>query len=158
MDQHLQQKVYDDDISFILSNPWSVTEYEWTLREKEKYEFNLWYLKARLLESYENGYVKIWRTSDGEPIAVLGSYQVGDKFFESFFVASKHMKEHAMRLSFEMRKILREQSKNYKGHKLRLYSDSEHPSQLSWFKFLGFHYVPEKNEGKKKYFEYIASK
>jgi hypothetical protein len=99
---------------------------------------------------------KIWRTPNKEPIAILGGYKFKDKIYETFFVASAHMEAQALKLSFDMCTILKKQATLYTGFTCAIYSESNHPSQMSWFRFLGFTYVPEGNLGNTKYFEYKA--
>lgn len=65
------------------------------------------------------------------------------------------MKANSMELSFDMRTILQELSKLYKGCVLGLYAESHRKNQISWYRFLGFTYKPERNIGNNQYFEYM---
>jgi hypothetical protein len=151
-------EIRQEDIAYILEHPWGISAKEWGLRDRQMRDSQLAYLKEHLALAKIDGYAKLWKTSTDEPIALLGGYKVADKKYETFFIASKHMQEHAMRLSFEMRKILKEKATQYKGCSCGLYSTSEHPSQISWFRFLGFKYLPEHNLGSTRYFEFVAPK
>lgn len=150
-------EIHPEDILYILKHPWEVSANEWGLLAENGIESQLAYLEEHLALTRVDGYSKLWKTADQEPIALLGGYKVGDKKYETFFIASKHMQAHAMRLSFEMRKLLKEKASQYMGCTCGLYSTSAHPSQISWFRFLGFRYLPDKNLGTTRYFEYIAS-
>jgi hypothetical protein len=66
------------------------------------------------------------------------------------------MEQHALKLSFDMRRILKEQALVHRGCTCGLYSEAAHPNQISWFRFLGFTYIPEGNRGTTRYFEYVA--
>ena len=144
------------DISYILDNPWGLTESEWRLHDQTSVNNTLLEVSRRLKLTFEDGYSKIWKTPNNEPIAILGGYKIEAKKYETFFIASKHMDDHALKLSFDMRRILKEKAAIYKGYSCGLYSTSDHPSQISWFRFLGFSYVPEGNLGNTRYFEYKA--
>jgi hypothetical protein len=144
------------DISYILDNPWVITESEWNLQDKTSLNNMLLDISRRLKLTFEDGFSKIWKTTNNEPIAILGGYKIEPKKYETFFIASKHMKDHALQLSFDMRKILKEKATIYKGCSCGLYSTSAHPSQITWFRFLGFSYIPEGNLGNTRYFEYKA--
>ncbi|MEZ4803206.1 MAG: hypothetical protein R2797_10575 [Gelidibacter sp.] len=143
-----------EDILFILGHPWKLTESEWKLQDKYMFEHTLSDIYNRLKLSVADGYTRLWKTSDGEPIAILGCYKVADAIYETFFIGSHHMEAHALKLSFEMRNLLREKAPGYKGCTCRLYSTSDHPSQMTWFRFLGFRYLPEGDLGTTRYFEY----
>jgi len=149
-------KITPNDISYILENPWEITDYEWRLGDKDNRNDMLSYIKEKLKLTLEDGYSKLWKTQDDKPIAILGAFKVEDKKLETLFVASKHMEEHSLKISFNMRQILKDQSYNYKGHTLGLYSESEHPKQITWFRFLGFKYLPEGNRDNTRYFEYVS--
>lgn len=153
-----QNKITTQDISYILAHPWELTEKEWGLQDTSLLPHTFSDIQNRLALTDTGGYSKIWRISNNEPIAILGGYKISDKKYETFFIASSHMKEYAMQLSFDMRKILKEQAVLYKGCTCGLYSTSDHPSQLSWFRLLGFRYVPEGDLGKTRYFEYKSPK
>lgn len=144
------------DISYILDNPWALTESEWSLHDKSLLNNTLSEIVRRLKLTLEDGFSNIWKTQNNEPIAILGGYKIEAKKYETFFIASKHMDDHALKLSFDMRKILKEKAAIYEGCSCGLYSTSDHPSQISWFRFLGFSYVPEGNLGNTRYFEYKA--
>ncbi len=143
-------------ISYILDNPWKISQGEWRLTDEKDKEVTLLFIMERLRMTDSDGYSKLWKTESDEPIAILGGFKVGERKYETFFVASKHMEDHALRLSFDMRQILREQAPRHKGCTCGLYSESEHPSQISWFRFLGFNYMPQGNIGNTRYFEYVS--
>lgn len=145
-----------NDVLYILDHPWKLTESEWNLQNKSLYKNTLSDILNRLKLSVDDGYSKLWKTSNNEPIAILGGYKIADKTYETFFIASRYMEEHALTLSFDMRSILREKASVYKGCTCRLYSTSDHPSQMTWFRFLGFKYIPEGDLGITRYFEYKA--
>lgn len=147
-----------EDITYILENPWWLTEKEWGLLDKSLQNNIFSDIERRLKLTVGDGYSKIWRTPTIEPIAILGGYKIEDKKFETFFIASKHMDEYALKLSFDMRQILKEKAAIYKGCTCGLYSTSSHPSQITWFRFLGFKYIPEGNLGATRYFEYKSPK
>ncbi len=153
---NLPDDIETKDVLYILDHPWSLTESEWRLQDKSLFETTLSDILHRLNRSVTDAYAKIWRTSNDEPIAILGCYKIDDITYETFFIASQHMEEHALKLSFEMRNILREEAHGYKGCTCRLYSTSDHPSQMTWFRFLGFKYKPEGDLGTTRYFEYKA--
>ncbi len=144
------------DIEYIIDHPWYISDKEWGLHEESLRESLIASILTRLEGSDKNGYSRIWRTQDGEPIAILGAYMVGEKRMETFFLASGHMEEHALRITFEMRRILREQSSNYPGYTCGLYSETDHPNHVNWFRLIGFQYTPEQNKGNMRYFEYKA--
>lgn len=155
----LQDKITEKDISYILHNPWKFTDYEWRLHNVHNKNSSLEYLIEKVELTRNGGYSKIWKTPNNLPLAMLGAFRVGDTKLEGFFVASKHMDEekHSLKISFEMRKIIKEQSYNYKGWTLGLYSESKHiKNQLSWLRFIGFKYMPDGNRGKTRYFEYVS--
>lgn len=152
-------KITEQDISYILNNPWKFTAYEWKLHNELDKIRALKYLIEKVELSRTGGYSKIWKTQNNLPLAFLGAYKVGDIKLGGYFVASKHMEEeeHSLKVSFEMRKIIKEQSYNYKGWTLGLYSESKHiKNQLSWLRFLGFKYTPDGNRGNTRYFEYVS--
>ena len=144
------------DISYILENPWELTEKEWGLRDTHLRDAIFLDIQNRLSKTIADGYSKIWRTTTKKPIAILGGYKIATAKYETFFIASIHMENYALQLSFDMRKILKEQATFYTGCTCGLYSTSDHPSQLSWFRLLGFRYVPEGDLGNTRYFEYKA--
>lgn len=153
---NLLDEIGTKDVLYILDNPWKLTESEWSLQNQSLFETTLSDILNRLNRSVNDAYAKIWRTSNDEPIAILGCYKIDHITYETFFIASHHMEEHALKLSFEMRNILRIQATGYKGCTCRLYSTSDHPSQITWFRFLGFKYKPEGDLGTTRYFEYKA--
>lgn len=150
----LQDKITSTDILYILNNPWDITEGEWVLNDESIKNTSLIYIEEKLTRSATDGYSYVWKTQDDQPIAILGAYKVEEKKFETFFIASKHMVDFALKLSFEMRQMLKEKAHIYKGYSLGLYSESNHPKQLTWFRFLGFKYIPEADAGNTRYFEY----
>ncbi len=150
----LHNEISTNDILYILKNPWKLTESEWVLQDKNLFNSAFDDIIKRLKLTVEEGYSKIWKTSKEEPIAILGVYKIEDKKYETFFIASTHMDAHALQLSFDMRTILKEKALIYKGCTCGLYSTSDHPSQLTWFRFLGFRHIPEEDLGKTRYFEY----
>ena len=147
-----------NDVLYIADHPWTLTESEWSLKDKSRYDHTISDIFNRLQLTINDGYSKIWKTLKNEPIAILGCYRVDDKTFETFFIASHYMEAHALKLSFDMRTIIREKALGYHGCTCRLYSTSEHPSQITWFRFLGFKYIPERNLGMTRYFEYKSPK
>ena len=155
----MQDEITSQDISYILSIPWKFTNYEWKLHNELDKIRALNYLTEKVELTRKGGYSNIWKTPNNVPLAILGAYKVSDTKLEGFFVASKHMEEekHALKATFEMRKILKEQSYNYKGWTLGLYSESKDiENQLSWLRFLGFKYMPDGDRGNTRYFEYIS--
>jgi hypothetical protein len=156
MMSELHNEISTKDIMYILDNPWKLTESEWSLQHKSLLNDTLSDILRRLKLSFEDGYSKLWKTPNNEPIAILGGYKIQDKKYETFFIASYHMEEYALKLSFEMRNILNEKASIYKGFTCGLYSTSDHPSQITWFRFLGFKYIPEGDLGTTRYFEYKA--
>jgi hypothetical protein len=143
-----------DDILFILHNPWKLTESEWNLQDEGMLTHAYTDIIRRLKLAVEDGYSKLWKTPNGVPIAILGGYKIANKTYETFFIASQYMEEHALKLSFEMRTLLREKASIHKGCTCRLYSTSDHPSQMTWFRFLGFKHVPEGDIETTRYFEF----
>ncbi|GGD33323.1 hypothetical protein [Flavobacterium orientale] len=144
------------DVTYIIENPWDVSEYEWNLQDKSDLEGTHLFILNKLKIASNGGFSRMWKTSDQKPIAILGCLKIGDKEFETFFIASKHMQDHTLKISFEMRDMLREQSVNFKGYTCYLYSISNHPNQMKWFKFLGFINKPERDTGLNRYFEYVS--
>ncbi|MCJ7465090.1 MAG: hypothetical protein MUO53_00155 [Maribacter sp.] len=152
-----KQKVISDlDISYILNNPWEKSKGEWLLANTSERAETLQFIKNRLLSTQNEGYSKIWKTLGNEPIAILGAYKVGDKRYETFLICSRHMEAHALKLSFDMRKILKELSIKYKGCTCYQYAEQGRTDQISWFRFLGFKYKPEGDKGKTRYFEFVS--
>jgi hypothetical protein len=149
-------EITQQDITYIIDNPWELTASEWELHDEVIRKNSLSDIQNRLKLTEEDGYSKMWKTDNNKPIAILGGYRTGDKKYGTFFIASKHMEEHALKLSFDMRQILKEKSSEYRGYTLGLFSESEHPKQLTWFRFLGFKYKPDENSGNARYFEYTS--
>ncbi|MGJ8592932.1 MAG: hypothetical protein ACSHXF_10310 [Aquaticitalea sp.] len=152
----LHNEIRTEDITYILEHPWALTEHEWNLHDTTLYAHAFSDVMRRLQLTVGDGYSKIWRTPSNEPIAILGGYKVDKTQFETFFIASHHMDANALKLSFDMRTILRENSDIYEGYTCGLYSTSEHPSQHTWFRFLGFKHVPAGDIENTRYFEYKA--
>lgn len=116
------------------------------------------YLQELLDLANQDGYYKLWRTPEGEPISLLGCYKMQDKNYTTFLISSHHYDEYAMKLSFEMRSILKEKAARYKGYTLGIFSTSQHPNLFTWLRFLGFVHQPEKDVGDRRYFELITPK
>ncbi len=154
----LQQEIKSTDIAYILENPWEKSKGEWLLATPEQRQETLQYIKGRILLTQTDGYSKIWKTPDNKPIAILGAFKAGDKRYETFLICSRHMEDHSLKLSFDMRKILKELSIRYKGCTCGQYADLHNKDQLSWFRFLGFKYKPKGDYGTTRYFEYKAPK
>lgn len=154
--QQAKPLIQREDIAYILDNPWAISEKEWGFGDPDMRDSMIAVVLLRLEKTRENGYSRIWKTQEGLPIALLGAYQTGDRRLETFFLASEHMQEHALKISFQMRRILRELEPVYAGYTCGLYSGSEHPNQVNWFRFLGFRYIPEGNRGRERYFEYVS--
>ena len=153
----VQEEITEEDLWYVLRNPWKFSTYEWKLYNvyNERTAFDT------LIEQYElsqkDGFSKIFRTPDNLPILILMAVKTSDTTLHCYLVASKHMEENrqALKVTFEMRQILEEQSYNYKGCKLTVYSQSKEPDkQMSWLRFLGLKYMPEGNVGNHRYFEY----
>jgi len=156
MISELHPEISDRDILYILENPWEKSRGEWLLATVGERQETLQYIKDLLQSSKTEGCSKLWKTQNNEPIAILGAFKVEDKRYETFFICSKHMQAHGMKLSFDMRKILKELSLRYKGCTLGQYAKADRTDQKSWFRFLGFAYQPEGNRGNNQYFEYIS--
>lgn len=150
-----ENEISAKDILYILDNPWKVSEGEWGLEGESKQDTILSNILKLLTLTVDGGYSKIWKTQDNMPIAILGAYKVMDKKYQTFFIASKYMDEYALNVSFDMRRILKDLSSQYPGCTCGLYSTSNHPNQIRWFKFLGFTYESKGNIGNARYFEYI---
>ena len=152
-------QISESDITYILENPWRFTDFEWRLYdERDKMRASI-FLNEKLAQSREGGYSKIWKTTNKLPLALMGAYVVGDKKLEGFFVASKLMDErkHSLKITFELRQLLKEQTYKYKGWTLGLYSESKQvENQLSWLRLIGFQYTPSGNRGNTRYFEYTS--
>ncbi|MBO3116952.1 hypothetical protein J4050_09345 [Winogradskyella sp. DF17] len=153
----VQDEITEEDLWYVLKNPWKFSTYEWKLynvyNEETAYE--------TLMEQYElsqqDGFSKVFRTPENLPLLVLMAVKISETALHCYLVASKHMEENrqALNVTFKMRNILHEQSYNYKGCKLVVYSQSrETDKQMSWLRFIGLKYIPEGNVGDAKYFEY----
>jgi len=149
-------EISQEDLWYILTNPWSVSEAEWRLRDENSRKSMFSYIQELLQLTAGEGYSRIWRDKDSNPIAILGGYKVSEKKYTTFFICSRHYEEHAMKLSFEMRKTLRKKAVDYKGCTLGIYSISKHPGLFSWLRFLGFTHLPEGDKGDWQYFEFVA--
>lgn len=152
----LQNEINSEDLWYILNNPWSISEVEWRIRDENNRTAMFSYIQELLQKTRDGGYSKIWRTEKDEPIALLGGYKVADKKFTTFLICSHHYDEHVMKLSFEMRKTLKEKAAHYQGYTLGIHSVSPHPDLFTWLRFLGFTYMPEGNKGDWRYFEFVA--
>ena len=152
----LQNEIISKDISYILDNPWEKLKWEWKLANKSERQETLQFIQDRLKLTQPDGYSKIWKTPDDDPIAIVGGYKAGDKKYETFFIASKHMDEYGMKISFDMRKILKELAVQFKGCSIGQYSEAEDTDRISWYLFLGYKYKPEGNIGNTRYFEYTS--
>ena len=150
------QEISTFDISYILENPWEKSKGEWLLADNDERQETLKFIQGRLQSTQTEGYSKIWKTTGNEPIAILGAFKAGDKRYETFLICSRHMEAHAMKLSFDMRKILKELSIKYAGCSCGQYAEAHRTDQISWFRFLGFKYKPEGNVGNTRYFEYVS--
>ncbi|MBC2845052.1 hypothetical protein [Winogradskyella flava] len=153
----VQDEITEEDLSYVLKSPWKFSTYEWKLYNihNEKTAFDT------LMEQFEScrkdGFSKIFRTPDNLPLLILMAVKTSATKLHCYLVASKHMEEQsqALKVTFEMRKILEEQSHNYRGCTLVVYSQSKETNkQMSWLRFLGLKYKPEGNVGDSKYFEY----
>lgn len=153
----LRDEITAEDLSYVLKNPWKFSIYEWKLYNvhNEKTAFDT--LMEQFELSRKDGFSKIFRTPNNLPLLILMAVKVSDTKLDCYLVASKHMEENnqALKVTFEMRKVLEEQSYNYKGCTLVVYSQSrETDKQMSWLRFIGLKYKPEGNVGNSKYFEY----
>ncbi|WP_400078797.1 hypothetical protein [Winogradskyella sp. R77965] len=153
----LLDQITEEDFSYILKNPWKFSTYEWKLYNvhNEKTAFDT--LMEQFELSRKDGFSKIFRTPNKLPLLILMAVKTSDTALHCYLVASRHMEENnqALKVTFEMRKILEEQSYNYKGCTLVVYSQSkETDKQMSWLRFLGLKYMPEGNVGNSRYFEY----
>lgn len=150
------QQITSTDIRYILENPWGISQYEWILDNQGVVENVLYHITTKLDQAKKDGYFKFWKTDQSLPVAILVCYKFGVSKYETLFVASKHFEGCAMKVSREIREILIEQSLNFPGCTCGLYSISEHPKQIAWFRFLGFTYEPKGNIGNSRYFEFKA--
>jgi hypothetical protein len=147
-------QIRDSDIVYILENPWEKSKGEWLLSTEEERLGTLRYIQGRLELTQNDGYVRMWKTSSGDPIALLGAFRAGEKRYETFLICSHLMEEHGITLSFDMRKILKELSIRYQGCICGQYARAGNTAQISWFRFLGFKPKPDGNRGEQLYFEY----
>ncbi len=150
------EEILPSDILYVLENPWQISKDEWELQDNNDLERIFQYITKRLDLSKRDGFANIWRTNENNPIGILGCYRVEDKVYESFYFASKYMEEYAIMVTLDMRKILRKQASIYKDSKCILYSASNHPKQIAWFRLLGFKNVPEKNIDSARCFEFSS--
>ncbi|WP_299122982.1 hypothetical protein [uncultured Winogradskyella sp.] len=153
----VRDEITEEDLSYVLKNPWKFSIYEWKLYNVHNEKTALDTLMKQFEVSRKDGFSKIFRTANNLPLLILMAVKVSDTKLDCFLVASKHMEEQrqALKVTFEMRKILEEQSYNYKGCTLVVYSQSkETDKQMSWLRFIGLKYKPEGNVGNSKYFEY----
>jgi hypothetical protein len=152
----LQNEITSKDIMYILNNPWEKLKGSWKLSNKSELQETLQYVKNLLKSSQLDGYYKIWKTPDNNPIAIIGGYKIGDKKYKTYFVTSKHMDKYGMKLSFDIRKILKELSVQFRGCSFSHYVEADNTDRISWFLFLGLKYKSEGNIGNTRYFEYIS--
>lgn len=151
------ENINDQDIQYIMENPWDLSKSEWQLEDEASRKDTLVFINTKLDLCKKDGFMHLWETMDGHAIAILGFFNIGPKLYETFFIASKHMNECGMKVSFELRRLLEDkESSEYRGCTCRLFSLSDHPKQINWFKFIGFEYLPHKSIGDHKYFEYIS--
>lgn len=152
-------EITEKNLSYILNNPWKFTNYEWKLHNKYNVQTALDQITERVELTRKGGFAKIWYTQHNLPLVIFMAFKVSDTKLECYLVASKHMEEddQALKVTFDMRKVLEEQSYNYKGCTLAVYSQSrEIDKQMSWLRFIGFKYMPEGNVGNSRYFEYVS--
>ena len=149
--------ISDSDIIYILNNTWEKSKPEWLLANEDERRQTLDYIKRRLEMTQPDGFYKLWKTADNLPIALLGAFKTGTKKFETFLICSRHMEEHSLKVSFDMRQIIKDLAAKYKGYTLGQYAESHRTDQISWFRFLGFEYNEKGNIGNKKYYECYAA-
>lgn len=148
-------KITQKDILYILNNPWDVTNQEWDLGTNNSPKHVLESILKKLSFCKKDGFSKIWKTGNNEPIAILGFYSVNEKTYRSIFIASKYMEDHAFYITRDLRKTIMEKTKTYLDCKCGLYSSSTHPQHIKWFALLGFEYRPEENVGHLRFFEFV---
>lgn len=153
----LHSEISPSDILYILENPWEKSKGEWLLDTESERQDTLQYINGLLQKGQEQGFSKLWKTDKLQPIALLGAFKVSEKRYETFFICSQHMEAHGLKLSFDMRKILKELSFLYKGCILGQYAKPGRTDQRSWFRFLGFVYKPEGDRGNTHYYEYVSA-
>lgn len=151
-----QKGVSSEDISYVLENPWEKSKEEWLVSTERERAQTLLFIRDRLQKTESDGYSKIWRTPDDKAIAILGAFKSDKHRYETFFICSEHMESNSIKISFDMRQILKDLSFRFKGCSCGQYAKSDRTDQISWFRFLGFKYKPEGNIGNTKYFEYQA--
>ena len=149
-------EITPQDIMYILENPWEKLKWEWELDNESERQETLQIIKDRLKLTQQGGYSKIWKTPEGEPLAIVGGFKVGDKKYSTFFISSKHMETYGMQISFDMRKIAKELALQFKGCSISQYADTDDTDRISWYKFLGYKHKPERDIGNKLYFEYAS--
>ena len=82
----LQNEITSKDIMYILNNPWEKLKGSWKLSNESERQETLQYVKNLLKSSQPDGYFKIWKTPDNNPIAIIGGYKVGDKKYNQSFI------------------------------------------------------------------------
>ena len=141
---------------YILENTWEKSKPEWLLGNERERQQTLEFIRQRLKMTQADGLCKLWKTKDDLPIALMGAFKVGPKKFETFLICSRHMEDHSIEVSFDMRRLLKEAALKYKDHRLGQYAEAHQTEMISWFRFLGFKYKEEGNIGQKKYYEIYA--
>lgn len=149
-------QISDSDIIYILENPWEKSKGEWLLSSEAQRRETLSFILGRLEMTRNEGYARLWKTDTGKPIALLGAFRADEKRYETFLICSTQMEEHGVRLSFDMRKILKELARRYRGCTCGQFAQAGNTAQISWFRFLGFRPKPEGNKADQLYFEYTS--
>lgn len=145
------------DLDFILRNPWEITQNEWGLEGNERIEYCRQYAAGQVKKAELDGFSRIWKTMEGEAVAILCFYKIDDKRYETMFIGSKHMDKHGLKVSIALKQTLQEKTKTYPGCTCGLYSGSTHPKQIKWFGFIGFAHKPSEDRGGGiRYFEFTA--
>jgi hypothetical protein len=153
----MHDEIGREDIKYIISNPWSISIKEWQLDDPSTHDTTMQTIDQRLEVAKTDGFAKIWKNEEQLPIALLGFYNVGYKIYETFFIASALMDMNGRKVTVDLRKLLQEkEATDYRNCRCRLYSQSDHPKQIEWFKFIGFEYFPMYNRGDVHYFEYVS--
>ena len=152
-----QADITPEDLWFILNNPWHISNTEWRLGDENSRMSMFEYINELLAESRKDGYSQIWRCENNEPISLLGCYRLAEKQYTTYLISSHLYEAHAVKLSFEIRKVLREKASRYKGYSLGIYSNSQHPHLFTWLRFLGFKYRPDKDHYDRRYFEFKSA-
>ena len=153
-EQH--DEISSADIMYILENPWEKLKWEWKLDNESERQETLQFIKDKLKWSQQGGYAKLWKTPEGEPLAIVGGFKVGDKKYSTFFVSSKHMETYGMQISFDMRQIAKELAVQFKGCSISQYAEADDTDRISWDRFLGYKHKPEGDNGTFRYFEYAS--